>query len=95
MVAARNSIISRNFHVVSTWSSGNGGFDGWKAFSARCSITELSLPIEYSITGFSLSETASRMMSMLSASRRCRWVNVVIGCFRFLQPVTGRAVRPA
>ena len=46
MVAVRNSIISRNFHVVSTCSSGNGGFDGWKAFSARCSITELSLPIE-------------------------------------------------
>ena len=40
------SIISRNFHVVSTCSSGNGGFDGWNAFIARCSITELSLPIE-------------------------------------------------
>ena len=42
---------------------------------ARCSITELSLPIEYSITGRSLSATASRMMWMLSASSRCRWVS--------------------
>src|SRR5450755_661006 len=41
---------------------------------ARRSITELSLPIEYSITGFSASATASRMMWMLSASRRCRWL---------------------
>ncbi len=40
-----NAIISRNFHVVSTCSSGKGGFAGWKAFIARCSITELSLPM--------------------------------------------------
>ena len=39
---------------------------------ARCSITELSLPIEYSITGFSASAATSRMMWMLSASRRCK-----------------------
>ena len=42
---------------------------------ARCSMTELSLPIEYSITGRSLSATASRMIWMLSASRRSRWVS--------------------
>ena len=42
---------------------------------ARCSITALSLPIEYSITGLSASATTSRMMWMLSASRRCRWVS--------------------
>jgi UDP-sulfoquinovose synthase len=30
------------------WRSGNVGFDGQNAFKARCSITELSLPIEYS-----------------------------------------------
>src|SRR2546426_4732153 len=41
-------------------------------------MTELSLPIEYNITGFSLSATASRRMSMLSASRRWRFVSVVI-----------------
>ena len=69
---SRNSIISRNFHVVSTCSSGNGSVDGWNAFSARCSSTELSLPIEYSSTGRSLSATASRRMWMLSASSRSR-----------------------
>ena len=37
VVVPRNSIIPRNFHVVSTSSSGNGGFDGWKGFSARLS----------------------------------------------------------
>ena len=45
-IRSRNSYISRNFHVVSTCSSGNGGLPGWNAFMARCSITELSLPIE-------------------------------------------------
>src|ERR1700690_245442 len=42
-----------------------------------CSIVALSLPIEYSITGLSHSATTSRMMRMLSASRRCRWVSFV------------------
>jgi hypothetical protein len=41
-----------------------------KAFCARRSSTELSLPIEYSITGRSNSATTSRRMWMLSASRR-------------------------
>jgi hypothetical protein len=45
-VLSRNSYICLNFHVVSTCSSGNGGSAGKKAFRARCSITELSLPIE-------------------------------------------------
>ena len=44
-VSSRNVIISRNFQVVSTCSSGNGSFP-MKAFIARCSITELSLPME-------------------------------------------------
>jgi hypothetical protein len=44
---------------------------------ARCSITALSLPMEYSITGPSASATTSRRMWMLSASRRCRWVSRV------------------
>ena len=39
-------IMSRNFHVVSTCISGKGGGAGWKAFRARCSMTEESLPIE-------------------------------------------------
>ena len=45
-IRSRNAYISRNFHVVSTCSSGNGGLPGWNAFMARCSITEESLPIE-------------------------------------------------
>ena len=44
--SSRNAIISRNFHVVSTCMNGNGGFDGWNAFMARCIMTALSLPIE-------------------------------------------------
>ena len=40
-------------------------------------ITELSLPIEYSSTGRSLSATASRKTSMLSASSRARWSSVM------------------
>ena len=45
-VSSRKAIISRNFHVVSMCSSGNGGGAGKNAFRARCSITEESLPIE-------------------------------------------------
>jgi hypothetical protein len=73
---SRKLYMSRNFQVVSTCSSGNGGGAGKKALRARCSITALSLPMEYSITGLSASATTSRMMWMLSASRRCRWVSV-------------------
>ena len=61
-VWSRNAIISRNFQVVSTCSSGNGGFAGWKAFCAMCSIALESLPIEYSITGLRNSLTTSRMI---------------------------------
>ena len=43
---SRISYIARNFHVVSTCSSGNGGGDGKNALRARCSITAESLPIE-------------------------------------------------
>ena len=59
---SRCAIMSRNFQVVSMCISGNGRGAGAKAFSASRSITELSLPIEYSITGFSNSATASRRM---------------------------------
>src|ERR1700722_16677596 len=72
---SRWRIMSRNFHPVSTCSSGNGGFEGKKAFRARCSITPESLPIEYSITGLANSATTSRMMPMDSASRRFRWAD--------------------
>ena len=41
---------------------GNGGLPGWKAFIARCSSTEESLPIEYSMTGLRNSAATSRMM---------------------------------
>jgi hypothetical protein len=74
-VRSRNSYIAENFQVVSTWTSGNGGFDGKNALRARCNITELSLPIEYSIAGRSLSATASRMMWIASASSRCKCVS--------------------
>ena len=74
---SRCAYISRNFHVVSTWSSGKGKGPGAKAFCARRSITELSFPIEYIITGFSNSETASRRMWMLSASSCRRCVNLL------------------
>ena len=33
-------------HVDTTWRRGNGGTDGWNAFWASRSMTELSLPIE-------------------------------------------------
>src|ERR1700744_374002 len=71
---ARSAYMSRNFHVVSTCSSGNGGPDGWNALRAKSSITALSLPIEYSIPGRSASATTSRRIWMLSASSRSRWV---------------------
>ena len=74
-ILSRSSYMARNFHVVSTCSNGNGNRDGANAFAARCSITALSLPTEYSITGRSLSATASRMMWMLSASSRSRCVS--------------------
>ena len=45
-VLSLKSIISENFHVVSICIIGKGGFAGWNAFIARCSITEESLPIE-------------------------------------------------
>ena len=78
-VSSRNAIISRNFQVVSTCSSGNGGFAGWKAFIATCSMTLESLPIEYSITGLRISATTSRMMWMDSASSRLRWAGNTLG----------------
>ena len=52
-ILSRNAYMSLNFQVVSMCSSGNGGLAGKKALRARWSIAELSLPIEYSITGFS------------------------------------------
>ena len=73
---SRNSIIARNFQVVSTCSSGNGRRPGWNAFCASRSMTAESLPMLYSITGRSNSAATSRMMWMLSASSafRCvRW----------------------
>ncbi len=43
---SRCAIISRNFHVVSMCISGKGSGAGANAFSARRSMTELSLPME-------------------------------------------------
>jgi hypothetical protein len=59
-ISSRNAIISRNFQVVSTCSSGNGSFAGENAFCATCSKTLESLPAEYSITGLPNSATTSR-----------------------------------
>jgi hypothetical protein len=66
---ARCAYMSRNFHVVSTCRSGKGGVAGWNALRARCSITDESLPIEYSITGRRAPATASRRISIDSLSR--------------------------
>src|SRR5664279_4159964 len=41
-------------------------------------MAALSLPMEYNITGFSVSATTSRMTWMLSASRRWRCVRFVM-----------------
>src|SRR3546814_536459 len=77
-IRSRSSYIALNFHVVSTWSSGNGGGEGKKALRARWSITALSLPTLYSITGRAASAITSRRMWMLSASSRSRWVSVFV-----------------
>src|SRR5829696_8646282 len=69
-VSSRKMIISRNFHVVSTWSSGSGGLAGWNALRARCSRTLESLPIEYISTGLRNSAATSRRIAIDSASRR-------------------------
>ena len=45
-IRSRNSIISRNFQVVSMCSTGNGTRPGANALTARCSSTEESLPME-------------------------------------------------
>ena len=75
---SRKAIISLNFHVVSMWSSGNGMRLGKNALRARCSRTDESLPIEYIITGRSKLAATSRKISMLSASRVCKWVNELL-----------------
>ena len=46
---------------------------GANAFWASRTMTDESLPTEYSITGRSNSATTSRRMWMLSASRASRW----------------------
>src|SRR5690606_22546036 len=75
---SRNAIISRNFQVVSTCSSGTGGGAGWEAFTCRCSSTELALPTEYIITGLRNSAATSRRIWMLSASNRSRWDSISV-----------------
>src|SRR5664279_3576331 len=45
-------------------------------------MTEESLPMEYSITGFWNSETTSRKMWMLSASSNCIWLSRSIAVMR-------------
>ena len=44
--SSRKAYISGNFQPVSTCSSGKGGAAGKKAFFARCSMTDESLPME-------------------------------------------------
>ena len=92
-VRSRNSIISRNFQVVSTWSSGNGSLPGKKALRARCRRTDESLPIEYSITGRSNWATTSRMMWTASASNCRRWVRRSSGGSVVAGAVIGRMLR--
>ena len=71
---SRNSIISWNFHVVSTCNKGKGILPGAKALRARCNSTEESFPTEYNMTGLSNSAATSRKMWMLSASSCFKWV---------------------
>ena len=78
-IASRNAIISRNFQVVSTCSSGNGGLAGIEGLHRqvqhhrRCPCRS-----NRASPGCSHSATTSRMMWMLSASRRCRCVSRII-----------------
>jgi hypothetical protein len=70
--------MSRNFQVVSTCSSGNGGGAGW-AFLAKAFLRQVQhhgavLADRVQHHRASHSATTSRRMWMLSASRRCRWV---------------------
>ena len=44
-IRSRNSIISRNFQVVSMCRTGKGTLAGAKALTARCSRTDESLPM--------------------------------------------------
>src|SRR5579872_2152022 len=83
--------MAANFQPVSTCNNGKGGFDGKKAFIARCSMTPESLPMEYSITGLRNSATTSRRMAIASASSlfRCRDNT---GCTP--QPASGSGVSP-
>src|SRR5581483_11181482 len=53
----------------------------------------LSLPTEYSITGRSDSATASRMMWMLSASSRWRWLRAVMRARRAKWHASSRSRR--
>ena len=70
---------------------------GANAFCASRSMTELSLPIEYIITGFSNSATASRRMWMLSASSARRWVSLPVSMSTAADSskLRPRATRPA
>ena len=60
------SLETRSFPGICSWyrraARGKGIFPGKKAFCASRSITEESLPMEYSITGCENSATASRRM---------------------------------
>lgn len=51
---------------------GNGIIDGKKAFLAKCSNTEESLPIEYIMTGFDDLEYESLMIEIASDSKFCK-----------------------
>ena len=65
----------REIDIFSLGADALTGGEGQNALRARCSMVPLSLPTEYSITGRSDSATASRMMWMLSASNRWRWLS--------------------
>src|SRR6185295_6463246 len=90
-VSSRNWIISLNFQPVSMCSSGKGMRPGKNALRARCSSTEESLPMEYMSSGLANSAATSRMMWMLSASRRARWVRRAAAALR-RPPGTGLRV---
>ena len=76
-IRSRISYIARNFQVVSTCSSGNGGLARVERLHRQVQHHRASpCRSNRASPGCSHSATTSRMMWMLSASRRCRWVSM-------------------
>src|SRR5574344_1172824 len=80
------------------WRSLNGRRPGENALRARCTRTPESLPTEYIRIGRSNCETASRKISIDSASSCLSWLNVKFDSsdmFVLLRQLLGAGVQPA